>query len=70
MTAREYFDSISTTDASKMVIDKTRSKFSLLDLIRFAEAYHLAKIKTPSTILGVVVDGEEGEEIFYKINRI
>ena len=43
MTAQEFFDNLSTTDVNQMVIDKTKSMFHPWDLVRFAEAYHLAE---------------------------
>lgn len=45
MTAQQFFDSISITDANNMVIDKKKTMYHPWDLVRFAEDYHLAEKK-------------------------
>lgn len=45
MTAKEFFEAQSITDANKSVVDKNKHKFTSSDLINFAEAYFKHKNK-------------------------
>lgn len=44
MTAKEFFNQQSITDANS-VIDKCKQKFTREELFKFAEAYHAAKFE-------------------------
>lgn len=46
MTAEEFFESQSATDANGKVIDKFAHKYSRFDLIKFAQAYHYSANRT------------------------
>ena len=39
MTAKEYYNNQSLTDANGLIVDKNKVNYSRSDLIRFAEAY-------------------------------
>ena len=39
MTAKEYYNSQSLTDANRLIVDKNKVNYSRSDLIRFAESY-------------------------------
>ena len=45
MTAKEFFEQQSTTDANNKIVDKNAHKYNRFDLVKFAQAYHESEVK-------------------------